>query len=468
MLIYWVSSKASQLLFLAFLLVVSSCSSELDLNGRRCPCVDGWFCDEATQMCVLTGSSSTDSPNQSNETDASTSNTNEEEVPLCEVCEWKQIVELFASDAVASANFGFSVAASNELIVVGAPAQDSAKGAVYAFEKIGGAWTEVAKLTASDGANGDQLGYSVATDGTAIVAGALYDDGVGSDSGSAYVFERQSGTFAQVAKLSASDAVSGARFGGDVAFDDGTIVVAAPQDGNNRQGAAYVFDKNGDTWTQTTKLLPASLDSESYLGEAIALDGNLLLATAPGYVSDYGPRIYVFEFANDTWTESTAITRPSSLLSSPDYFGVDVDLRDGRAVAGVRPDDGTGLSTAFTREITGDWLTHPAVTTSDLTMNDDFGEIVATSGNEVFVSASGHQDDGDDLPTYGAVFVFELINDQWVTTDKLTAPQNSGDEGFATAVDVGGNVLVIGAYLDNTQATQAGSVYVFEPREVVP
>ena len=63
----------------------------------------------------------------------------------------------------------------------------------------------LAKLTASDGAEEDQFGVSVAIDGDYIVAGAMGNDDKGSSSGSAYVFQLSGGAWTQVANLTASD-----------------------------------------------------------------------------------------------------------------------------------------------------------------------------------------------------------------------------------------------------------------------
>ena len=107
--------------------------------------------------------------------------------------------------------------------------------------------TQVAKLIADDGAVADYFGYSVAySDGIAVV-GAYNDDDKGSNSGSAYVFEMSDSSDAtswtQVEKLTADDGAWAASFGYDrgVAISDGTLVVGAYKD-INRRGSAYVFE----------------------------------------------------------------------------------------------------------------------------------------------------------------------------------------------------------------------------------
>jgi len=105
--------------------------------------------------------------------------------------------KLTASDGAAADNFGFSVAISGDTVVVGAPFDDiranRGQGSAYVFVKPGGGWagalTESAKLIASDGAAGDNFGFSVAISGDTVVVGASGDTiGANTDQGSAYVF----------------------------------------------------------------------------------------------------------------------------------------------------------------------------------------------------------------------------------------------------------------------------------------
>ena len=113
---------------------------------------------------------------------------------------------------------------------------------------------QVAKLTAFDGAAYDNFGKSVAVDGDTMVIGAWGDDDNGNNSGSAYVYVRQSGAWSRVAKLTASDGTADDNFGEAVAVDADTIVVGAygDDDNGNNSGSAYVFTKPGSGWTTTS------------------------------------------------------------------------------------------------------------------------------------------------------------------------------------------------------------------------
>ena len=106
-----------------------------------------------------------------------------------------QKAKLTASDGAADDYFG-SVSISGDTVVVGAEGDDSDKGSAYVFVKPSGGWsnmTQTAKLTASDGAEGDEFGNSVSVSGDTVVVGADGDDDDGDWSGSAYVFVKPGG-----------------------------------------------------------------------------------------------------------------------------------------------------------------------------------------------------------------------------------------------------------------------------------
>ena len=164
---------------------------------------------------------------------------------------WLKQAKLTASDAASRGYFGKSVSISGDQIVVGADGDDNYAGSAYIFVKPSGGWadmTQTAKLTASDAAVSDYFGISVSISGDQVVVGAHYDDDGGTSSGSAYVFEKPAGGWVdmtQTAKLTASDASSSDYFGNSVSISGDQVVVGAhyDDDGGTSSGSAYVFEK---------------------------------------------------------------------------------------------------------------------------------------------------------------------------------------------------------------------------------
>ena len=96
-----------------------------------------------------------------------------------------------------------------------------------------------AYVKASNTGGGDQFGISVAISGDTVVVGAFGEDsdatGVNGDqtddsadsAGAAYVFVRNGATWTQQAYLKASNTETGDVFGGSVAISGDTVVVGA-------------------------------------------------------------------------------------------------------------------------------------------------------------------------------------------------------------------------------------------------
>jgi hypothetical protein len=158
---------------------------------------------------------------------------------------WGQVVKLTASDGATDDQFGYSVAINGDTVVVGARGDAYDRGAAYVFAwDQGGAdnWGQVIKLTASDGAASDWFGWSVAISGDTVVVGARGDD---LSKGAAYVFDRDQGganNWGQVVKLTASDGATGDQFGRFVAISGDTAVVGADGDDSDK-GSAYVYEQ---------------------------------------------------------------------------------------------------------------------------------------------------------------------------------------------------------------------------------
>jgi len=198
--------------------------------------------------------------------------------------------KLLASDGADFDLFGYSVAISGDTVVVGAhydTDQGVRTGSAYVFERPARGWSgtlsQTAKLVASDGASWDLFGNSVAISGDTVIVGAHEDDDEGSDSGSAYVFEKPadgwSGTLNEDAKLLASDGAGVDLFGYSVAISGNTVVVGAhgDDDQGSSSGSAYVFERSGGGWSgilnEDAKLLASDGEYYDLFGFSVAASG---------------------------------------------------------------------------------------------------------------------------------------------------------------------------------------------------
>ena len=126
----------------------------------------------------------------------------------------------------------------------------SAAGAAYVFVRSGNSWAQEAKLTASDGFTGDGYSNSVAVDGDIAIVGASYANG---QSGAAYIHVRSGGQWTEEQKLLPLDPSIGDRCGSFVAIDGDRIAIASLRNDElgSDYGSVYVFRLQAGSWIQT-------------------------------------------------------------------------------------------------------------------------------------------------------------------------------------------------------------------------
>jgi len=100
------------------------------------------------------------------------------------------------------------------------------QGSAYVFNRQGGSWVEEQTLTASDGASSDVFGFTIAVSGSTIVGAESDNIGGNLNQGAVYVFNRHGGGWGETQKLTASDGAVEESFGFSVAISGSTIVVA--------------------------------------------------------------------------------------------------------------------------------------------------------------------------------------------------------------------------------------------------
>jgi hypothetical protein len=388
------------------------------------------------------------------------------EAPSVSALTLNEIAKLLASDGATGDQLGISVAVDGDTAVIGASADDNSgsnSGSAYVFVRSAGVWTEQQKLTASDGATTDLFGVSVAVDGDTAVIGALFDDDNGNNSGSAYVFTRSGTSWTQQAKLIASDGAAEDVFGESVAVDGDTAVIGARLDDDNgaASGSAYVFIRSGTTWAQQAKLAAGDAAALDRFGLPVAVDVDTAVIGAH-LDNDNGGNsgsAYVFTRSGTTWTQQQKLTASDGVAS--DFFGISVAMEADTAVIGASGDDDNGSSSGsayvFTRSATT-WTEQAKLSASDGAASDQFGRPVAVDADTAVIGARFNDDDGTDS---GSAYVFTRSAGAWTEQQKLTASDGATNDFFGISVAVDGNTVIIGALLDDDKGTNSGSAYVF-------
>lgn len=237
---------------------------------------------------------------------------------------WCEEAKLTASDQGNNDRFGFWVAIDGDTVVVGSRQDDDTDtntGSAYVFTRIGAVWSEEAKLTAADAAAFDRFGTSVSISGDTAVIGAGEADGVGANSGAAYVFTRSGTTWSQEVKLTPADPAAGDFFGHYVSISENTILLSAFRDDDDGQdsGSAYLFVRNIvavpctetttiDLWCQQAKITASDAAADDWFGGRVALSADTALVGAPQFIVSGKGAAYVFTRSGTTWNQQAKLT----------------------------------------------------------------------------------------------------------------------------------------------------------------
>src|SRR5208282_4210845 len=296
------------------------------------------------------------------------------------------------SDGGVNDDFGYSVGLSGSTAVIGAwghwVGSNPYQGAAYVFVESDGTWSQQAELTASDGGAYDRLGASVAVDGSTAVAGAVWHTvGQNDKQGAAYVFVQSGTTWSQQAELTTSDGAAGEQLGYSVAVSGSTVVAGVylhAVGSNPQRGATYVFVQNGTTWSQQAELTASDGGTGVLFGYSTAVSGGNVLASAPRQTFGGYPEgaAYVFGSSGPLYTLSAS---PSS-VSVPQGG-------QGTSTITITPSDGFSGNVSFSASglpngVTAAFSPNPTTSTSTLTLTSSTTVTPATATINV-VGASG-------------------------------------------------------------------------------
>jgi FG-GAP repeat len=415
-----------------------------------------------------------------------------------------QQVYLKSSNSGVSDAFGSAVAVSGDTMVIGAPAEDGnstgvngsqtsesalQSGAAYVFVRSGNTWTQQAYLKASNTGAYDSFGWSVAISGDTIVVGANQEDsssttvnGSGSDNsasnaGAAYVFQRSGTVWTQQAYLKASNAQAGDLFGSAVAVSGDSVVVGANREGSNatgvngdaasngsfNSGAAYVFHRNGTSWTQQAYLKASDTAASAEFGSSVAVDGGRVVIGAP-LADGYRGALYVFSRSLAAWSQQARLTASNAAPAA--RFGCAVAVSGDTIAAGARgessgvtanPADTSApeAGAAYVFKWNGPlWTEQAYLKASNPGAGDFFGKSLSLDGDTLVVGAFGEDSaatgvDGNQASNSasaaGAAYVYSRSVNEWFPAGYLKASNSEASDWFGGAVAVSADTVVAGA-----------------------
>lgn len=338
--------------------------------------------------------------------------------------------------------FGWSTATDGTNVIVGARTEDAFgdnSGAAYIYDMTGALlFTLEPPVPVNDGS----FGYAVALSGNNVVVGGLV--------GLAYIFSASTG--AQLFSMTPASSAAGDSFGESIAVDATYVAVGAPgvDDASSNSGEVSVFTVADGVLFRT--IVNPVTEPDARFGESVAISGNNLIISAPGYNGGVG-RAYIYSIV--TGAQLFILSNPASTDFSK--FGNRI-AADGNLVV-VCSSEYSVVETFAGRAHVFNITTGVQLLTINNptpTAGDFFGSSVAIEGNTVAIGADG---DSSERTNAGAVFLFEAD-----TGDAIAIADNplSSSGGFGSAVAVNGTDLIVGANEASISFSNAGSFYIYE------
>ena len=264
-------------------------------------------------------------------------------------------------------------------------------------------------------------------------------------------------------------------FGHAVAQSGNYAVIGAPGE-NFEKGAAYLFERDGNGWTQRARLTATDGQFFDHFGWSVAIEGDYLAIGAYGS-DNRGPNsgsVYIFKRQDSTWIQQIKLLPwgdpPANNQGAE--FGISVSLSGNLLLVGAWRDwekvfnaqgpapSGYQRGAAYLFNRDGDnWMQMARLTAQDADRNDLFGRSVDINGFYAIVGAPADQAKG---PYSGAAYLFEFNAGAWTQVQKISPADGVRNQrfGFAVGIDNDGHAAV-GAPQDATQGFGSGAVYMY-------
>ncbi len=278
--------------------------------------------------------------------------------------------------------------------------------------------------------------------------------------GAAYLFARSGESWSQVTELTASDAAADDEFGNAVALTDSTALIGARNKSfgdNYHTGAAYFFSDSAGSWSQEAEVPDPNPGYTDDFGAAVALSGDTALIGAPGTSVDgqyWRGAAYIYAQSGGGWAEQAELSAADGLAG--DDFGTTVALDGGTALVGaVAALNWTGTAYLFSGSGSS-WSQQAELSDPDAVAGDNYGVAVALDADSALVGAC--------LKTVGTQsadgcgFVFTPSSGSWSQQAQISAPDTAANDNLGVAVALSGETALLGA----PNHGGAGAVYVEE------
>jgi len=375
-------------------------------------------------------------------------------------------------DAEVEDSFGWSTSADGDFMAITNIYDDDLgiqSGSVYIYNFNGSEWVFQQKITASDGGFAEYFGYDINLSGNKLIVGAYRgNDEFGIETGSAYIYEYNGSIWEETAILQPPGGENDDRIGNCVSIYGNYAVVGAVYDDDlgDNCGAAYLYKFDGSNWVLDEKLTPVELDVNSAFGMSSAISDEYL-AIGAGLDVEGGIEsgtVYIYKYDGSAWSMDQIIS-PSDPMADQ-YFGKSVDIYNNEIVVGAYRDDifGSNSGSSYVFERNTSWEQTQKLTPPMGQSDNLFGADVSIDGDDILCGTVNYSDGSYHA---GAAFYYHRNNNQWVYQSTIKQPEAVPDARFGVSVSVSDGIGLLGAPYDDENGYRSGAAYIYTLEELL-
>lgn len=351
--------------------------------------------------------------------------------------------------------FGVKVASFNDNVLVSSAslAPMSQTGKTFLFNLTGGNLVQTAVLHPSDALISDNFGQAISLNDEFIAIGAPFHDENFENSGAVYLYQKNSGTWNLLQKITATDGAANNQFGTFVKIHNNQLFISSinyqigNQDPNSNFGKVYVYSFNGTQWTQSQTL---ATNETFKFGEKIEFENNTLVVLSRENTNQFSAKFHTYNFNGSTWDFQSS----TETLGSLEEKITDFSLSENQLFI--------TSSSMITDKIsiydwaTGNWNLSNSINVTNF--QDQKVTRIEVSGDKMFLGSSEYT---LQIQRKFPLRFYKKIEGNWIYQNAFYGTETLGrDDYFGSEIDLSGNNLIIGA--PNEGIIGSGKAYYFD------
>ena len=450
----------------------SSISSKSSSSSSRSSSSISSYSSSSSSRSSSSKSSSSSSKSSSSKSSSKSSSSSE----LPTYLSMDEVVEISGSltnQSFSNDAFGFSVADDGENIFVGAPGQDFSgavdSGAAYVFSGSEGSWTETQALSSPNSEFEGGFGSVVKADDGWLLIGACSETVSGNaKAGRAYLYKNVSGEFVLDQEMTSPlDPSTDCKFAFSVDVRNDIIAVGEPSRSEGslyNSGKVHLYVQDGGVWSLEQTLSSSIADVNNRFGSSVAVGADTVVIGEPN-ANDTGlyncGAISIFKRTDGVWSQS-ALFKGSQ---DDSLFGASVAVENDIVAVGAQ------MTTLDTHEQVGavfvfeleeeEWVLTDTIYSPLASSGDEFGSSISIMEDVMFVGAP-HA--GDGVNDSGICFEFkrDFFTKKWILKNTIISPTVSYGDQFSFSIAARENSVVIGSPFDDPDGkTDGGSAFIY-------